>query len=540
MITTLRLPTFATALLGLAVSASSQDKASFTFRFGPGESFAYVEAEYSGVDSAELKVAMPAWKPGSYTIRNFGKKITEIHAYGPLAGDDAPELKLVKDANLANTWTIATGGNSTIRVAYTLNTSGTGIGKSFRKKIEPSESDSEGERRRGKRTWKAHLFEGPATWLYVPGHLDIPHTVKFVLPKPWRTASGLSTTKTKSVFTAPDYDVFADCPIHMGEFERLEFKVDKVPYVVILSGFEHDKSKREKLVDRLKKTIAAQLKVMGPAPFDRYTFLIGFPGGGGLEHLNSTNITMFSLAGSTETNNSIWDSLLSHEFFHLWNVKRLRPEALGPFDYSAPNRTDYLWLSEGVTSYYGDLLLVRAGVWNEKDYWTKTIRGEINTLQSNRGRLKMSIAEASRTVWDGPYMRRGFTAPDYYNKGHLLGLLLDIEIRDATDNKKSLDHVMRGLNEQCAETGKGFADGDVQKWCEKVSGRQFDEFFAKYINGTEELPYVETLAKIGLTVTDPNAPTTSDKKKKRSRRWKLTIDKTASKRAKKIRATMTH
>jgi predicted metalloprotease with PDZ domain len=143
---------------------------------------------------------------------------------------------------------------------------------------------------------------------------------------------------------------------------------------------------------------------------------------------------------------------------------------------------------------------VRAGVWNEHLYWTQNIAREVNVLQANPGRLRMSVADASWRVWDAPYPPRGFRAPDYYNKGQLLGLLLDVEIRDATDGARSLDDVMRALYAQCQATGKGFEDEDVRRHVETVAGRSFETFFAEYVDGTKELPFGETLAKIGLTV----------------------------------------
>jgi predicted metalloprotease with PDZ domain len=180
---------------------------------------------------------------------------------------------------------------------------------------------------------------------------------------------------------------------------------------------------------------------------------------------------------------------------------------------------------------------VRAGLWDETDYWTGDMERQINTLQRNPGRKKVSVAEASWTVWDYPYMRRGLTAPDYYNKGQLLALLLDIEIRDATDNGGSLDDVMRGLLQQCAESGRGFADGDVRQWCEKVGKRSFEDFFAGYVEGTEELPFEVTLEKVGLQVTAPQSA--GDEAERRRGRWKIEIAGEPTERALRIRRSMT-
>jgi predicted metalloprotease with PDZ domain len=458
--------------------------ATHRFEFGPDREAARIETRIDGLRRDELTLALPVWKPGAYEIRPFHRQIRSLTA----TGGDGKELAVSQPD--PSSWQLACAGQQSVVVRYDLLSVRNGVGRTER--VETSE----GFKRRN----PAYLFEGPAVWLYVKDRLDVPQRVTFALPDDWQVATGMGRTSDPRTFTCPDYDTFADCPFHVGALELLRFEAGGVPHEISLAGFLADRSDRTQLAERWRKLVEAQLRLMGPPPYDRYVFLASWPGGSGLEHLNSTNMSMMELAGSTEHDNSSWDGLVSHEFFHLWNVKRLRPKALGPFDYSGPNRTRYLWFCEGVTSYYGDLTCVRAGVWNARDYWLETIAGEITTLQNNPGRLRMSVADASWTVWDGPYMRRGRNVPDYYNKGQLLGLLLDIEIRDATDNHKSLDDVMRGLYGQCVEQGRGFEDGDVRKWCEKVAGRSFERFFADYVDGVAELPFRETLRKIAIDV----------------------------------------
>ncbi len=479
---------FLTSLPSLAQEAAPArdlDRVAFTFTFNPEMRRPQIEARFIGLNRDKLNVAMPAWRPGSYAIRNFGKAVRGFRAYD----SQGEELPSGKDSE--NNWSIDCAGQSEVRVRYELAIDE----ENFTGRTKRQVDEENGEK------WlscRAYIFQGPMTWLYVPERLDCPQELSFVIPDSWAVASGLDWDEARQIYVAEDYDIFADCPFHVGIFERLSFESDGVVYEIALSGFELDKSNREQIIERYRKIVVEQIEMMGPAPFKKYAFLIrrpARPGGGGLEHLNSTNLTLMDLSGSTESRNSIWDSVVSHEFFHAWNVKRLRPLALGPFDYSQPNRTRYLWLCEGITSYYGDLLLVRSGVWNEESYWVETISNEINSLQRNPGRLKMSVAEASWTVWDG---RAGRRAPDYYNKGRLIGLLLDIEIRSASENKQSLDDVMRALYLQCMSENSGFADGDLRRICEELAGRSFESFFAKYVDGTDELPFSETLAKIGI------------------------------------------
>ncbi|MCC6781417.1 MAG: M61 family metallopeptidase [Planctomycetes bacterium] len=559
------------AILCLSWAAASagllpaQTSAEFRLRFAQGEEFARVTARYDGCDTERLELAMPAWKPGSYTIHEFGKSVAEIRA------TDDKGVELLVEANDVGSWHVHSKGTSTVIVEYALRTRastgfgpgfslGKGLGRPLREEkpapVEPI-GDPKPEAEAPPRRFGAYAFEGPATWLYVPGRLAIPHRVSFELPAEWDVATGLRrVAQDKLEFEAPDYDVFADCPFHVGVFEQRSFELDGARYEIVWSGFEHDRHDRDAFASRYRTMVRAHHAMWGKPPFDRYVFLIAFPGGGGLEHLNSCDMGMMDLSGSEPGKPSAWDSLASHEFFHAWNVKRLRPKALGPFDYSGPNRTRFLWLSEGVTSYYGDLLLVRAGIWDAEHFWTGAIADEIRALQNNPGRLKMSIAEASWTVWDAPYMRRGRTAPDYYNKGMLLGLLLDVEIRDASDGKRSLDDVMRAVYELCMQEGRGFEDGEFLAACTKAAGKPMDEFFARYVDGTDELPYAETLAKIGLRVLSPadqapaNKPEGEGKpegkpegeaeSRPRARRsWRIEIDEKAKKSAVDLREAMT-
>ena len=519
-------------LLPLALAATAPCQApnghgigeiEYDLRIRAGDPAARIRMTLAGVTADEIRVAMPIWRPGSYTVQSFEEAVSDVTATA--AGE---QLSITYPDPDRGVWAVATGGHQRFVIEYKLQLRGHGIGPPQRLRTEEGTS----------RGYRTYLLQGPATWLYVEGHLDVPHSVTFDLPEEWGVATGMTRTEDPRRYTCPDYDVFADCPMHLGVFERLSFEVHDVEHEVILSGFEKRRESREALIQRFEKIVRASCDMMGPPPYERYVFLLSFPGGGGLEHLNSTTISMMSLEGSDDRHNSIWDSLVSHEFFHLWNVKRLRPAALGPFDYGDvdPNRTRYLWVCEGVTSYFGDLLCVRAGLWDEETYWTTNIAEQINILQRNPGRKKVSISEASWTVWDFPYMARGRTAPDYYNKGQLLGLLLDIEIRDATDNRASLDDVMRGLYQQCMESGRGFADGDFRRWCEEVSGRSFEAFFADYVDGTAELPFVETLAKIGVVATPPQP--VPGKPERRRGRWRIGLTSDADDRGAQIRRAM--
>jgi predicted metalloprotease with PDZ domain len=234
-----------------------------------------------------------------------------------------------------------------------------------------------------------------------------------------------------------------------------------------------------------------QIDLMGDLPFTKYVFLyhfnLGF-GSGGLEHLNSTTISLSApmLKDSVTTGASV----TAHEFFHLWNVKRIRPKALGPFDYSQPVRTKALWFGEGVTSYYADLTQVRTGLITPQLFLYLQAR-QIRILQTNPDRLQTSVEKASWEIWERGY---GSAGVNYYNKGQLLGLLLDLRLRRETGNKKSLDDLFRYLNENYAKQGKGFKEDELPEIAGNIAGQDVSDFFAKYVAGVDELPYQEYLA----------------------------------------------
>jgi predicted metalloprotease with PDZ domain len=245
--------------------------------------------------------------------------------------------------------------------------------------------------------------------------------------------------------------------------------------------------------------------MFGGAPFDRYVFLYHFRGGfggGGLEHLNSTNIDLaYSIVRNDITAAA---SITSHEYFHLWNVKRIRPFELGPFDYTQIVRSKALWQCEGVTSYYGDRTLPRCGLWTEERYF-QHLATEIETLQNNPDRKVTSAEKASQSTWD----RKDFPRVDYYNKGELLGLLMDLKIRTMSEGKKSYDDVMRHLHEtyvvKPSKEGKGpigvgFPEDGILKAINDVTGSDWTDFYKKYIEGLEELPYQEILPAAGLAL----------------------------------------
>jgi predicted metalloprotease with PDZ domain len=423
-----------------------------------------IRASFPARDRARLVVEIPRWRPGSYRFQPYRERLRVEGAFAP-DGTELPCLRLHEGA-----WEVATRGADRIELRYFVE----------------ARSDERGG-----------LLEGPGTWIYATPGKSWPCRVRFEVEEPWGVASGLDPTADQSVFAAPDYDTFADCPVLYGELERHVFETHGAPHHVVFRGATDAAFDRQAVLDGVQRIVRAQLELMQDRPYRHYWFLYtlssGGAGGGGLEHLNSTNI---SLAGPQLVQNPrAGDDVTAHEFFHLWNVKRVRPEVLGPFDYQRDNRTRALWFCEGVTSYYATLTLVRSGLREPRHLW-KTFADEIARQESASGALEVSAEDASWEVWDaaGPDEPR----INYYVKGQILGLLLDLKIRHETGNTRSLDDVLRFLNTFFAREGGGYAEGDLRRAVDAVTGLDSRDFFDRHVAGTVPPPYAEYARFAGM------------------------------------------
>jgi predicted metalloprotease with PDZ domain len=423
--------------------------------------------------------AIPAWRPGRYLIQNYARNIQEFSAADG-NGKSLPWEKIDK-----NTWRVTSNGAEKIQIKY---------------KVYANVLDA------GSTLWNEDelYWNGTNVFMYVAGRKDLPARVTVVAPKEWKIAYGLKKAGDGFVYAAPDYDTLADAPgLCSPTLDIVTFELAGVPYHLAFQGpVEYPK---EKIAENIKKIVGEAVKIFGVAPFDEYWFIYhSIPGGRyhGVEHLNSTSIT-FPAATFENAVNRFY-SLSAHEFFHVWNVKRIRPQALGPFDYSQEVYTRNLWVAEGITSYYDDLLCKRAGVYSTKEYLA-AVSGGINVQQRTPGRKIMSVAQASFDEWLTPDDARNVET-DFYNKGALLGMMLDMDIRRRTENKKSLDDVMRHLNDAYAKKGVGYPENGVQAAIETVAGGDYREFFNRYVYGLEELPYADYLAVAGLELAEVRSP----------------------------------
>lgn len=428
------------------------------------------------VTGAELDLALPTWTPGSYLQREFARHVQDFEAR-----DGAGRALRWEKADKA-TWRVSTGGAGAVRASYRVYANELSVRTSH---LDASHA----------------YFNGASVFMYVKGALDRPLTLRIVHPAGWHVTTPLGLAPDADGFYhAPNYDILVDSPTEVGSHRLLEFAVRGKTHRVAIWG-EADYDER-RLKEDLGRIVEQGALVFGGLPYDHYTFIVHLqPGsGGGLEHLNSTTLQASPRAFRPRRNYVRFLSLAAHEFFHVWNVKRIRPQALGPFDYQAENYTRALWVSEGITDYYGSLLLRRAGLVTMKEYLAD-LAGEILTYEQTPGREEQSAEASSFDAWIKHYRpdeNSANTSISYYNKGALLGWMLDFEIRRRTHGARTLDDVMRHLDAAYAQRGVGFPEGELRGVFEKVAGADLTDFFRRYVSGTEKIDFDAYLQAAGL------------------------------------------
>lgn len=463
-----------------------------------------VEITAKDVTGPVLRFAMPAWAPGRYAIYDFAKNVQEFTVQGA-NGQPLPWTQPDKQ-----TWVVNSSDcGGTVAVRY----------KVFANDLTGSFSQLD----------TSHgAINGASVFMYLPGNKPDPITLTIHPPQGWKIVSGFSMSLTDTTFHVLNYDILVDTPLEIApdcwvsDFEEggRTFRVAVHSY-----GSSPDEvSLRSSLVDGVKKIVRSEMTMMPEPDFKHYTFLFHFDPdiamGDGMEHLNSTDIIVRGSLSSSGVSQAL--ETAAHEFFHLWNVKRLRPAGLGPFNYSHEVYTRSLWFVEGITTYYSYLNLLRSGIWPQQEFLDR-LAGEIRALREDPGRRLMSAESSSFHAWfydRAPQMQEtnfANTTISYYNKGALLGMLLDLEIRSAAHGTKSLDDVMRLMYRKFYESpvtsyylhGRGYTEADILNAVNQVSGADFAPFFQKYVAGTAPLPYNEIFAKAGLALhigTSGSAP----------------------------------
>ncbi len=421
------------------------------------------------------RLVIPDWAPGAYRPMGSGDNIADVTA----ATAQGESLPVTRESPIA--WSVDTRGATSIVVRYST---------AVRRPAEWARANNRWFLR-----GTSGLIDGPRTFMYLDGWTLGPSHVRFRLPPRWRIGTGLVPTTDSAVYWAPSYDVLIDSPVLVGAFVEHRFTAGGVPHraVVDLGGGRPTYNQRA-FVDMLRRICEAAIAIFGSAPYKDYTFI--FAGvGGGLEHLNSTTIG-FNVP-RMQRDPRAHEGVSAHEFFHAWNVKRIRPAELGPFDYTGPVRTLSLWVSEGITDYYTNVLLARGGLDSPADF-ARNVASAITSHRSNPARLVVSPERASWTVWDSPAINDSHVI-SYYLQGELLGLLLDLAIRDSTDNARSLDDVMRYLFDHYAGE-RGFTADELVAAFRAASGLDLQEFFRQYVRGTSEIPWNDYLKVAGWEV----------------------------------------
>jgi predicted metalloprotease with PDZ domain len=448
-----------------------------------------------------IEVMMPVWSPGYYRVENYADRVDQVNARTS-AGKPLDLEKTQK-----NRWRIQTNGQPSVVLSYrvfcnqrsvTTNSVDVGYG----------------------------VLNGAPTFITLVEQVRRPHEVRLELPAGWKRAmTGLADAPDRKPnhFRAEDYETLVDSPILAGDLGVRAFDVaGKQHYVVSagdVSGWDAEAATRD-----LATYVEEVYRFWGFLPYGKYDFLLVFrQGGGGLEHKNSTLSTVSARPGGRGGANGantttpatsapsrdarpasrMWPGigLLSHEYFHLFNVKRLRPVELGPFDFEKPPTTGSLWIAEGVTSYYAGLLMERAGL-RTRDEYLASLSSLIGGLQNAPGRLLQSLEQSSLEVWNNSNsgVNPSASTVSYYNKGQVLGLLLDARIRRLTEGRRSFDDVMRLAYERYSGS-RGFASDQFRATAGQVAGTDLGEWFRTSVSTTQELDYDELLNWYGLRFT---------------------------------------
>jgi predicted metalloprotease with PDZ domain len=422
-----------------------------------------IEMSIKGIRETSVSVSMPAWSPGMYRIENYARNVQDFRA------SNMRNQPLMWEQTDKQTWRIAKQPADDVDVRYQV----------FSAQLNDQMAD----------------LAPPATFMYVVGQKHVPCTVKYNAPGGWKVYTGLE--KKGDRYVAGDYDIFIDAPAFIGEFKVLQFDTGGANHQLVFSKRDISLSAPQVTAD-IQEIVEAAMQMFGKLPYKEYVFLFKVQpqATNAVEHLNSTHITVGENDFVTQSTYRQFLATVAHEFFHLWNVKRIRPAVLGPFDYSHEAHTRLLWMAEGITSYYGDLFLERAGI-DTSDEYLGRMAVVINSLEHTPGRHNMSVEEASWNAWLRSDNAENNTV-SYYVKGEIIGLLLDIEIRARTKNRKSLDDVMRYLLETYANKGIGFPEDGFVKAVEAVAGSDFHEFFDATIQSRRDLDYNRYLKQAGL------------------------------------------
>jgi len=443
------------------------------------------------LDPAGQLFTLPNWIPGSYMIRDFSKNIVSLEAQSK---GEFVELEKIDKSS----W-MAPAGLTEITLHYVVY--------AWDLSVRAAHLDNE-----------HGFFNGTSVFMAVAGQENQPVAVELQAPegehyKEWRLATSLTLVDVSAAgfgrYSANDYDELIDHPVEMGTFDRIEFEACGVPHEVILTGdYQTD---NDRIAKDLKIICEAQIRFFGePAPVDRYVFLVMVVGDGygGLEHRASTALLVTRESLPTAGDDSVSDKYLqflglcSHEYFHTWNVKRMKPAVFVPYQLEEESYTRLLWFFEGITSYYDDLFLIRTGLISEQQYFD-LISKTITRVQRGSGRGVQTVTDSSFDAWNKFY-KQDSNAPNaivsYYAKGALVSLCLDAQIREASNNQKSLDDLLKLMWSRWLDTQDGVQEREPEQLASELAGKDLSSFFNSALYTTDELPVEAALNYLGANV----------------------------------------
>ena len=458
-----------------------------------------------------LDFQMAKWSPGRYAVFDFAKNVQEFHARGGIC----PRVEM--KCTLPD-FPVTRVDDSTWRVSMMNTHSATITYKVFGNDLSGTFSQLDARHAN---------YNGGSIFMYVVNHKQDPVKLEIDAPKGWRIVNGRTDRPGQREWRFPNWDVMIDTSTEIAPDWTIDtFKVDGKSYHVVVHSFGNEGAKRPALVREIEKIVRAETAMWGPPDFDAYTFLIHFANDGrsgdGMEHLTSTQIIQSGMLADASTFADTLDTI-AHEFFHVWNVKRLRPIELGPWDFTRPANTRGLWIAEGITNYYGHLMQRRAGIWNDKRLYD-ALAGQISEVDNAPGSRLMSAEESSLSapfIDDAPHAQETNlqnTSISYYPKGEILGVVLDLLLRGRTQGKASLDEVMRRMydefylkspNATYYLRGRGYRNEDFERVVSEVAGADMSDFFKRHVRGVETPPYEEAFAQVGLRfIREARSPVT--------------------------------
>ncbi len=434
----------------------------------------HLETNLRDVSADVVEFSMPVWTPGSYLVREFARNVLDFSAR------DGEGTSLAVSKVDKNTWRVETAGASSLTVSYTVYAN--------ELSVRTSEVNAE------------HAFLSPAGLFFqVSDRPEAAHQLSVECPQGWSVFTGLP--HSDGSWTASSFDILVDSPLEVGPHETFQFEHDGVPHRVVLAGRSH--LDQVQLKQDIAKIVAEVASVFGQMPFDDYTFIMSMvdSGGGGLEHLNSSVCMTNRWEVTKPDKYRGFLSLIAHEYFHAWNVKRFRPEALGPFDYEREVYTRDLWVAEGITSYLDDLSTLRAGFYDKTSRYLDE-RAEAFRKEAERpGSKRMSMADSSHSAWIKLYRpdeNSANSSISYYSKGALVSLMLDLRIRRLTSGQRTIADVLRLGWDRYTTKGVGFPEGAMQELASEIAGDDLGPFFSDYIHGTVPLQPNDDLRWVGM------------------------------------------